>query len=501
MESKESLLPCQIVTFIEYLVLEGIPAFLIKCPSCNEENLVLIEGETLRTKRLFCPSCGQKLIYSDKDLASAIKSGLITIGMGYNEDNRDEILMSLGIAVNNLKNYADIYFIALRSERIGHYIGNTFGFMTILNYENKLDRAVIFAFNLKQVSNESFREFLGKYVSFEPWVKDMFAMCIESHDLSHTAVNVTQDYFITDTAHTFIKKPLKIEFSHSERDMAQEKLAKIGIERGKSFICFLGRDNIYTLGANRVNAPNANTVRNMDIRTFLPTMRWFAAQGIYCLRMGNLVQYPLEERNPFIIDFPQHDIHPILDFYAVANCALFIGVSSGPDYLAGLDQIPSLIVNFPHYASIWPQYRTNGYFIYKKYFSLYENRYLSFKQVLDYNFCRPLTEAEYRSELGLRIDSNTPDEILEAAKEVWDRIHHKFITDPQMENLDNMIQKEYRRILYNYFKNSHRLHPNIKDHEIPETPTSIPLTFVLKNQFFLEDTGSIFPRLHKADKK
>lgn len=490
MKNNDMPLPCGIKTFPEKPVLDGYPAFIIKCPLCNNDSLVLITKEALANKILFCPVCWRKLKFDNNELASAIRQGIINIGKDYNENNKNQILDNILTVVRTLRQYANVYFVKLRSERIGHYAANTFGFMTTLNYDKKLENSVIFAFDRKAPNspcNQMFRLFLGKYVSFQPWVEDIYELCAKSEDLAETAVDASQDYFLTETAHTFFKMPLKIEFNNAERDMGTNELRRLGVEPGKSFVCFLGRDNKYTTEIKGLSIPNLNSARNMDIRTFLPTMRWFAAQGIYCLRIGNMVEYSIEEPNPFIIDCSLSDTNPVIDFYAAGNCAMFIGVSSGVCEFAALRKIPSLIVNYLHYNHMLRNYQTNAFIIYKKFYSIKDNRYLSFKNVIEHKLCRQLPLSDYTTKLSLRVDPNTPEEILEAAKEIWARINGGFIMTPDMGALDDKVQKLYRGFLHKYFLDNYQNKLKVKDHDLVEPPASIPLSFLRANPFFLDD--------------
>lgn len=472
----DSLLSCSIGPFSEEHVFEGLSVFPVTCPTCEQKNFINFSSDYVHDNILFCPQCFQKLVIDKSAIIKSVRDGILEIGKRYLDTGNADELAQIILAGLRLKKFADLYFIKLRSERIGHYIGNTFGFFSILNDKELFERSIFFAFDNHPPCNKRVKEFLQNYISMPAWVKDAYELCSKFPQIKHMAVDVSaKSAYILDYGQLHARKPLRIEFTNAEHELARDELRRLGVDYGKPFICFMGRDSKY-INESGLSDASIHECRNMDIQTFLPTMRWFASRGIFCLRIGHTVMHSIVEENPYIIDCSTHTIDRILDFYIPGNCIMNISILSGPIEMSYLRRIPTLIVNQVTYKSFTGSYLPYVHIIFKKYYSLDEEKYLSFEYVLRNRLDTQVTMDEFKNR-GLRIDDNTSDEILNAAKETWFRLHGDFPNSVGVSLQDALIQDRYRYIASQYAFN--KRHTNIKSY--------IAFSFAQKNHFFLEN--------------
>lgn len=468
---------CKIEGFSIPHVLKGNPVFHIQCPTCKHTNLINIHCDYVHRKQLLCPECLQKLVITNGQLVEAVKRTLLRMGKIRTcaGKTRENIIEEILICAFALQYDVDIYFIRLRAERIGHYAGNTYGFLVDLQNKGTLEKSIIFAFDNLPSCNIKLRRLLQRYISMPGWAESAFFSCREIPEIKHMAVDVGfSDNYILEYGQNHAKKPVYIEFTNAEHALANAELKRIGVEPGSPIVCFHGRDQAYLKTKFPQHDADIHDCRNMDIRTFIPTMQWFSSQGIYCLRIGSIVQQSISENSKYIIDCSNHNIDPLLDFYLPGCCTMLVSVLSGPIEFAYIKNTPTLIVNQFSYAPYTGSYLPSVDIIYKKYYSIMLDKYISCEDILRNNLNYQLKHNEF-ADLKLQIENNTAEEILEAAQEKWQRIQNKIPASHELCDEDAAVQARHRAVLEKYAYN--------KEHT--QILSRISLSFVKKNPFFL----------------
>lgn len=481
---ESELLKAEHIAFLPNHAANNMLALSIICPCCHKEAISTISRESMERSSVLCPNCGKLFACPPPAMASAIKNGILSLCNEHanlsDAAAKDQLFKHLISIFQLLNKYWQVKLVKLRADRIGHYIGDTLGYISTLNYLDNIEKYIFFGFENAKCCSEAARGFLQKYITIHPLIGEIHEYMQKNEELKVMTEDISlKATFVNDYGHAYAQKPLKIEFCNAERDLATSELKKIGIEPGKTFVCFLGRDSRF-LKETRLASFKHHICRDMDIRTFLPTMRWFASQGIYCLRTGHCVETPIEEKNPFIIDCSQHDLARILDIYLPASCALNISVASGPVEMSHLARVPSLIVNLIHYHIHTLHCLPYVHILYKKFYSTTENRYLSLEEVASkrLDVQREMPEWE---KMGIAIENNSSEDILEAAKETWSRINGDFPITPGDKNLDAEIQQKYRSITSKYPGMRNRLLPTVKQN----ITSFICMSDMRKNPYFL----------------
>jgi len=177
-----------------------------------------------------------------------------------------------------------------------------------------------------------------------------------------------------------------------------------------------------------------HSYRDSDIKSYLPSVEWLSNQGVWVIRTGRNMQHPLQSGAALVIDYAFDDKKSdLLDIWLFANCSGCITTVSGPDGISTVYRRPLLCVNasplgglFSMFSSIWVpknlQWERSG-------------KSLNLGEYLDYNFSR----TEEYAEAGIRIIDLTPEEILAAVKEFWERIQGSWV---ETEN-DTGLQNEF----------------------------------------------------------
>ena len=155
--------------------------------------------------------------------------------------------------------------------------------------------------------------------------------------------------------------------------------------------------------------------------------------------MGKYVEEPIHSDNPRIIDYARSHQSDFMDVYLSAHCAFFIGQISGMTSVPMIFRRPMAFVNAYEMSEYRYCSHPNGVFIPKKFYSHKESRLLSFREMVEFGFTNyhpKLTKQKALfDELGLEIQENRPEEIVEAAIEVHRRIQGTFTLSEEDEGL------------------------------------------------------------------
>ncbi len=230
-----------------------------------------------------------------------------------------------------------------------------------------------------------------------------------------------------------------LSFPEEDEKKGKDFLKQLGVNNAQ-FICFHARDSTFI--NTRLRKGDVKSVhRNCDINNYLPAAEYLANQGIFALRMGSLVEKKITSTNQKVIDYATTARSAFGDYYLLGKCKFFLGSTAGICMISQGFNIPLALAN--HLTLKWPPFRKEDLFIPKKIWSKDKNKFLTFKEIIN----SPVFEFEWAYEYedaGLTLVENTPQEIVDLAKEMNDRIDGKWKTTPE----DEALQKKFRSLFH-----------------------------------------------------
>ena len=237
--------------------------------------------------------------------------------------------------------------------------------------------------------------------------------------------------------------PPHLYFTRDEEEFGRIKLESMGVSSQSLFVCFVGRDPNYL----KLIYPNLDTsyheYRNTDVKKYLLAAEDMVNRGYYMIRMGSVVVDALESNNPRIIDYATNGQRSdFMDIYLGAKCHFFISVGTGIDSIPEIFRRPILYVNLVplEYAPSWGK---NSIFIPRKYWLDKEQRFMSFREIIESGAGRFLFTTQY-VDMGITLIENTPEEILEVTIEMDERLKGTWVTTEDDEDLQTRFWSLYK---------------------------------------------------------
>lgn len=320
-----------------------------------------------------------------------------------------------------LEDIAPVRYILLRTERIGHLAINT---EIVLQEQEHVfgKRNIIYVFWFRtKISNMFMLQLWSRVMRYSPLGHRLFDICAQNPVFSNMALDASgANKFNSDgyDRHNLIKRTApKLFFMAEDHFKAAHAMGNMGMKTNASYVCFLGRDSRYLGQELPVINWSYHNYRNMKIHDFLPGMKYLAKQGIYCIRMGFLVDEVLQGDDSYIIDYASHFRTEIMDVYLSANCSLFVSCGTGLDSVPAIFRKPICYVNLAPAAS-WGCLSMRSVCIHKKFLLVRENRLLSYREQFQTGVAFYGMSQQYE-QAGITVINNTPEEILSAVKEAW----------------------------------------------------------------------------------
>lgn len=231
-----------------------------------------------------------------------------------------------------------------------------------------------------------------------------------------------------------------LSFTAKEEEAGQAALRAMGIGPSDWFVCLHNRDSAYLNESQPGGKWSYHDYRDCRLENFLPAAGYVAQRGGFVLRMGQAVKEPLAGALPRLIDYASLHRSDFLDIYLLAKCRFMIGSD------AGLAQVPTIfnrpVVNTNVPFIDWASFRSEDIFIQKRLFSDDEGRALSYPEILARGWQR-FYRTEWLAERRLRLVENTGEEILEAVREMLERLEGRLTYTSE----DDALQARYRALL------------------------------------------------------
>lgn len=215
-----------------------------------------------------------------------------------------------------------------------------------------------------------------------------------------------------DTRGLFATTRPHLAFTPEEERQGAEALRRLGVPEGRPFVCLHARDTAYFAAMGRTDR---QVHRDSDIRTYLPAAEALVRKGYICLRMGALVERPLETDDPQIIDYASRARSDFLDIFLCAHCDFYLGDGAGLYNVPIIFRRPLALVNYIpfEYTTTWSPH---DLFIPKRFWLRSERRVMAFREILESGVGRYQRDEAYER-AGVEVLDNTPEEIMALALE------------------------------------------------------------------------------------
>jgi putative glycosyltransferase (TIGR04372 family) len=243
----------------------------------------------------------------------------------------------------------------------------------------------------------------------------------------------------------------KLKLPQKDRDSSSEYVKKIGIDPQKEFIALMVRDGAYKSDIVQVNTQvrtDKEIYRNQDINDYLQVAEKFASMNVQIVRMGAKVERPFTSNSPLIIDYASTGMRTeAADIYLASECAMCISTNLGFDHIAAMSGKLRVITNQALIIQASTLFYSTDVFILQRFIERSSGRLLTLSESLQFAEIRNLDWYHKVIDRGLDFVRNTPDEILEASLEGWQRSKGQWVDSP--EGLE--LQAKYWHIYDTFF--------------------------------------------------
>lgn len=445
----------------------GSPSLMLYlgCPDCGQG----FQVDYYRTNFFHdglgtCPACGATGRLSGDRVRQTFERQLRSALARADESNEDE-MAHLGRIISRaailLDPLARVFVIGLKSEQIGHYLTNTARLLEIINrYLNPIPLLITFPPKAEICSNQYLTNYWARAffimtpaarpaydelnsltgqkldnpnasIPFMYWMRSgiNFPVHFFPPRQARRLINLRDPYWDRDTAGWLSNPTVSIlNFKQSDFSAANEWLKTyLPDDNSSRYVAFLGRDKAYYAKQRPLGYhPEISTSRNMDIKTFIPAMRWLSETGLPSIRLGSAVNEALPTDLPAtIIDYPifrRNESSEFMDLFLSANCLFMVSAGSGIDEPARLTGKWALLVNqLVIYAALAYWNCSRMIIMPKQVWSNRKKRFLTYAELTESKAASLNSLARYQ-ERDLTLVDNTAEEILAAVEEMHARV-------------------------------------------------------------------------------
>ena len=243
----------------------------------------------------------------------------------------------------------------------------------------------------------------------------------------------------------------KLKLPQKDCDSNSEYVKKIGIDPQKEFIALMVRDGAYKsdiVQANTQLRTDKEIYRNQDINDYLQVAEKFASMNVQIVRMGAKVERQFTSNSPLIIDYASTGMRTeAADIYLASECAMCISTNLGFDHIAAMSGKLRVITNQALIIQASTLFYSTDVFILQRFMERSSGRLLTLSESLQFAEIRNLDWYHKVIDRGLDFVRNTPEEILEASLEGWQRSKGQWVDSPG----DLELQAKYWHIYDTFF--------------------------------------------------
>ena len=228
-----------------------------------------------------------------------------------------------------------------------------------------------------------------------------------------------------------------VSFTRDEIQRGRELLKNMNVDIDtENYVCVFARDNTFLRNTMAHNDWSYNDRRNSDIDNFIEAIKFLIEKGLTVIRVGSVVNKPISFSHPRLIDYSLSEYQcEFLDIFLIGKCRFFLGSPSGIGDVALLFDIPRLSVGFAEFGIVPPG--KNCLYIPKKHKYKKTGQYLHFNDAFKIKL-KPYSINAH--ELGLELEDNSSEDILEVTREMLGRLEGVFSYSAGEKKLINAYQ-------------------------------------------------------------
>ena len=232
---------------------------------------------------------------------------------------------------------------------------------------------------------------------------------------------------------TYGDRPL-LTLSESDFERGWTCLQELGIPKDAWFVCLHAREGGY------LPHLSYHSYRDVDVSTYIPAVEAIVERGGWVIRMGDPTMKTLPKMEQ-LIDYAHSEVRSDwMDVFCLATCRFCLGNDSGPNNVSQVFGVPTAPANWAPMGH--GAYSRRDIWITKLYWSVKEDRYLTFAEVLLSPLRRLLRTEEFEA-AGVTVVDNSPEEIRDVAVEMMDRLDGNVSYTPE----DERLQKRFKSLL------------------------------------------------------
>lgn len=232
-----------------------------------------------------------------------------------------------------------------------------------------------------------------------------------------------------------------LSFTNEEHQRGRELLDQLGIPAGASWVCIHNRDAAYldkTFGRRWAY----HDYRDFSVQNMMSAAEELSRRDYYVVRVGSIVSEAFTSADPKIIDYANSPLRSdFMDIYLLANGAFLLGNDAGIFHVPMIFRKPVAMVNFTLLmAFTW----THCPIILKRAWLKEQQRFLSLCELFEMGLSN-VYETYIYEEAGVELICNTPEEILDLAVEVDERLKGNWQPQPGDEELQQRFWAIFRK--------------------------------------------------------
>jgi putative glycosyltransferase (TIGR04372 family) len=266
--------------------------------------------------------------------------------------------------------------------------------------------------------------------------------------------------------------PPVLTLSTEDYERGWNCLKSLGVPEGAWFVCLHVRGHGWNDGGS-----SSEDYRNCDIETYFSAIKTIVEAGGWVVRIGDPISMTPLPPMKNVIDYVHSDAKSDwMDVFCCAQCRFIVGTSSGMWPISSAFGVPLVMTNLLPTVLTFTFF-SQDIFIPKLCWSIKENRYQSFRELLTLPQSLASSQFSYDS-LGLRIEGNTAEDINEVVKEMLARLDNK-----------SFQYTEENELLQDRFKSMAAGCGTLHGHKGVGVYARIGNDFLSKNEHLLADCG------------
>ena len=263
-----------------------------------------------------------------------------------------------------------------------------------------------------------------------------------------------------------------IEFDDSQKKYGESILKKIKIPSNKKIVTIFARDSSYLLNKEPDKDWSYHSYRDADIETYVDAVKYLIDMNYAVVRIGSEYSKKLNFINENYFEYSLSEFKSgFMDLYLIYKSTFVLGNSSGAVDLADVFNIPWAAVNYAP-VMVAPLGKED-IFIQKK---LINNNgvIVPFKDIISDSKYYLHDGNRLKNDFGLEYIDNSPEEILDIAKEMHYILNGTFKISAKQKTLLKRYQNEYCQLHHwanykpfpisiNWLEKNHHLYLEVLD--------------------------------------